>query len=302
MRGISRIFALTVACTLALAACGKGGGGGTTGAFGETKDSTIAAELPSSVSSKGSITVASDAEYAPMENIESGGTAVVGADADLGAAMGAVLGIKFKFVNVIFDNIIPGLQSGKYAVGISSFFDTKEREQTVDMIDYFQAGEGSFTVPSNTKSYTSLDQLCGQTVSAEKGTVELDDADAAAKKCQQEGKPAMKVLGFATQNEVNLAVTTGRALVGLADTEVAQYQVKVTGGKVRFSGEYAPAVLYGMAIPRPKGSAPGSAPLTKPVFDALKKLFADGTYKKILNKWGIASGALSAPGVNQATS
>jgi polar amino acid transport system substrate-binding protein len=299
MRGI-RLVGLSMAGILLFAACGKSGG--TPGAFGEKKDSAIASELPSSVASKGSVTVASDAEYAPMENIEPGGTAVVGADADLGAAMGAVLGIKFNFVNVIFDNIIPGLQSGKYDLGISSFFDTKDREKTVDMIDYFQAGEGMITLASNTKNYTSLDELCGQSVSAENGTVELTDAQTAAKKCQSEGKPAMKVLGFDTQNEVNLAVTTGRALVGLADTEVAQFQVKQTGGKVRFAGNYAAAVLYGMAVPRPKGSAPGSGPLTKSVFDALKKLFDDGTYLKILEKYGIQSGALKAPTINRATS
>ena len=300
--GILALVLVASACSSKSSGGGGSGGGGGISVFGEKKDSKIASELPGPVASKGSVTVASDAEYAPMENIEAGGTAVVGADADLGHAMGAVLGIKFDFVNVIFANILPGLQSEKYDLGISSFFDTKDREKTVDMIDYFQAGEGVITLANNKKNYSNLDELCGQSVAAETGTVELSDAQAADKNCKYEHKQGMKVLGFATQNEVNLAVTTGRALVGLADTEVAQYQVKVTGGKVRFAGNYAPAVLYGLAVPRPKGSPPGSGPLTKPVFDALKKLFDDGTYLTILKKYGIQSGALKAPTINGATS
>jgi len=293
---------------LVLAACAKsanpGTGGtpsaaGSTGAFGVTKDATIAAEVPASIASKGTITVASDASYAPMEYLASDNKTVLGADADIATAVMTVLGLKANIVNATFSGIIPGLQAGKYDVSWSSFFDTKVREKVVDMIDYFQAGSGMFTKASNSATYTSLSQLCGQSVAAEDGTTELDDANAAAKKC---GSKTMKVLHFPSQNSVNLAVVSGRALVGLADTEVAEYQVKVTNGQVRFAGNYAAAVLYGIAVPRPSGAAPGSGPLTKPIQDALKKLFDDGTYKKILDKWGIASGALTAPTVNQATS
>jgi polar amino acid transport system substrate-binding protein len=293
---------------LILAACAKStnpSSGGTTpsasaGAFGVTKDATIAAEVPAAIAAKGSITVASDASYAPMEFLGTDNKTVQGADADIATAVATVLGLKANIVNATFSGIIPGLQAGKYDVSWSSFFDTKEREKVVDMIDYFQAGSGIFTKSSNTTTYTSLSELCGQSVAAEDGTTELDDANAAAKKCGSKG--AMKVLHFPSQNSVNLAVISGRALVGLADTEVAQYQIKITNGQGRFAGNYAPPILYGIAVPRPSGAAPGSGPLTKPILDALKKLYDDGTYKKILDKWGIASGALTAPGVNQATS
>ena len=45
------------------------------------------------------------------------------------------MGLKANLVNVKFDNIIPGLQDGKYDVGLSSFTDTKEREKVVDFVD-----------------------------------------------------------------------------------------------------------------------------------------------------------------------
>ncbi len=296
-----RLVVLPVLAGILLIASACGGGSSTKTASGK-KDATIAAEVPASIRSKGSVTVASDASYAPMEFFAADNKTIDGADVDLGTAIGDVLGIKFNFVNATFDTIIPGLQSGKFDIGVSSFFDTKERQAKVDMVDYFQAGSAIFVATSTTQSYTSLDQLCGQAVAAESGTTQLDDIKAASKTCQSEGKAAIKALSFGDQNGVNLAVTSGRALAGLADSEVAAYQTKVTNGKLRFAGEYASPVLYGMAIPRPTGSAPGSGPMTKAISDALTKLVGDGTYQKILTKWGIQAGALSTITINGATS
>ena len=102
-------------------------------------DSTVAAQVPSKFKSK-TIVVAADATYAPNEFIASNGHTVVGMDPDLAQALSAVMGTKVKVVNATFDSIIPGLASGKYDLGVSSFGDTKEREKTVDFVTYFSAG------------------------------------------------------------------------------------------------------------------------------------------------------------------
>ncbi|HEY4413601.1 MAG TPA: transporter substrate-binding domain-containing protein, partial [Gaiellaceae bacterium] len=93
------------------------------------KNPKIAAEVPKSIASKGSLVVASDATYAPMEFVAAGGKSVVGVDADLAKAIGDVLGLRLKVVNATFDTIIPGIESGKYDVGMSSFTDTKARQR-----------------------------------------------------------------------------------------------------------------------------------------------------------------------------
>lgn len=305
--------ALALSLMLIASACGKssdttGGSttGGTTpaptGTWSVTKDATIAAEVPADMASKGTLTIATDASYPPMEFFATDNKTLIGADIDLGQAVGDVLGLKFNFVNATFDGIIPGLQSGKYDIGWSSFFDNTDRQKLVDMVDYFQAGSGIFVASSDTQTYTSLDAFCGQSVAAESGTTELDDANAASKTCQTEGKQPIKVLSFSSQNGVNLAVTSGRAVAGLADTEVALYQTVVTDGALRYAGDYAAPVLYGIAVPRPDGAAAGSGPMTKPIQDALQKLFTDGVYMQILHKWGIEKGAITAPTVNAATS
>src|SRR5262249_47424644 len=103
------------------------------------KVSSVAALVPGAIKSKGSLTVAADATYAPNEFIGSDGHTVVGMDADLAKALGQVMGLKVNMVNATFDTIIPGLASGKYDLGMSSFTDTKAREKTVDFVTYFIA-------------------------------------------------------------------------------------------------------------------------------------------------------------------
>ena len=78
-----------------------------------------------SIASTGSVTIASDATYPPMESIAPGTTTIIGMDPDLGHAIGTVLGIKFGFQNVTFNKILLGLKSGQYDLGMSSFTDEK---------------------------------------------------------------------------------------------------------------------------------------------------------------------------------
>jgi len=251
--------------------------------------------------SSGTLKVATDASYAPDEFFDTDNKTIIGMDIDLMNAIADVLGLKFTYSNQTFKGIIPSLAAGRFDVSISSFTDNKDREKTVDFVDYFQAGASIFVKSDSTETFSTLDQLCGKAVSAEKGTTELDDAAAASTKCVREGKGKINVLSFDDQNQTNLAVISGRAVASLADSQVAAYQVKQTNGQVKVTGDYLAPAPYGIAIPRPAGAALGTGPLTKPFFDALKKLIDSGIYKKILDKWGTAAGALSAPKINGAS-
>jgi polar amino acid transport system substrate-binding protein len=300
---------LGAALALVAAACGSStpasnGGATPTGAgpTGLTKDATIAAEVPSDIASKGAVTVAVDASYAPNEFFGPDNKTIEGWDIDLGHAIGTVLGVKFNFEEAGFDGIIPGLASGKYDVGISSFTDNKEREMTVDMVTYFSAGTSFYVKASGGPEIGSLDDLCGHSVAVEKGTTQLADATAQSKKCTDAGKAAVTASAFPDQNGANLALSSGRAEVGMADSPVAAYQVKLSNGQFKLTGQPYGVAPYGIAIPRPAGSAPGTGPLTKPIKDALAKLISNGAYMQILTKWGVQAGAITSPVVNGAVS
>ena len=297
----SRLLAglATVAAATALASgCGGGKSSKTTSAVAPASTapiSKLAAEVPAKYKSKGTLTVAADASYAPNEFIGANGKTVEGMDADLAKSLAGVLGLKANVVNATFDSIIPGLAAGKYDLGMSSFTDTKEREKTVDFVTYFSAGTSFYEKASGGPPITDLSSLCGVTVGVEKGTTQQADSTAQSKKCTSAGKKPVKVLTFPDQNGANLAITSGRAQVGMADSPVADYQVKKSGGQFKVVGTPYGTAPYGIAIPKNSG-------LDKPILDALKQLMSNGQYKSILTKWGIQEGAIDNPTINGATS
>jgi len=257
--------------------------------------SSLASEVPEAIKSNGTLKVAADATYAPNEFIGKDGKTVEGMDADLAKAIATTLGLKADVVNATFDSIIPGLAANKYDLGMSSFTDTKEREKTVDFVTYFSAGTSFYEKASGGPAITDLSSLCGVTVAVEKGTTQQDDSTGQSKKCTSAGKKAVKVLTFPDQNGANLAITSGRAQVGMADSPVADYQVKQSGGQFKTVGTPYGTAPYGIAIPKGNG-------MDKPVLDAVKALMANGQYKAILTKWGIEAGAITNPVINGATS
>ena len=183
--------------------------------------------LPAAIKSAGVLNIATDASYAPNEYFDTDGKTIIGFDVDLGNAIAAKLGLKANFQNVTFDAIIPALAAGKYDLSLSSFTDTKAREATVDFVTYFNAGESLMVPAGNPKGVTGPDlSLCGLTVAVEKGTTEESEIPALSTKCTAAGKKGVTALSTDDQNAANLALTSGRADVGSADSPIAAYAVK----------------------------------------------------------------------------
>lgn len=291
-RRIARL--LLAAALLALVAAGFAGASGATAAK-QLKVPSIAKLVPAKIRAKGTLTVASDATYAPMELIAKDGKTVIGVDADLGHAIGGVLGLKFNFVNAGFDGIIPGLQSGKYDIGMSAFTDTKARQKVVDFVTYFSAGTSFYEKKIGGPMITGLSSLCGKTVAVENGTTEQTDANAQKAKCKKAGKPGLTVHAFPNQNEANLDISSGHAQVGMADSPVAAYIVKQSQGQFKLTGKSYGTAPYGIALPKGDG-------MTTPILAAVKYLMKNGMYHKILVKWGVQGGAISNSKINGAIS
>ena len=261
----------------------------------QSTDAAIAATVPAAVKAKGSLNIALDATYAPDEFIAPDGTTIVGMDADLANAIAQVLGLKANLINATFDTIIPGIQSGKYDMGASSFTDTLARQKVVDFVDYFTAGEGYYTKSGSGSTFNGLASLCGHTVSVESGTTEQSDAQSQAKACTTAGKATVTVLSFGNQSQANLAVSSGRAQVGFADSQVAGYIVATSNGVFQNSGKAFEVAPYGLALPKGNGMA-------APVEAAVNELIQNGVYTQIMTKWGVLPGAVTSSAINDATS
>jgi polar amino acid transport system substrate-binding protein len=252
------------------------------------KDDSIASTVPAEVQSSGELTVAADATYPPMEFYAKGdNSTVIGADADIAKALGQVMGLTAKVQNVPFDSILPGLAANKYNLGMSSFTDTLDRQKEVDFVDYAQAGTGFYSSADSDLDPQTLDDLCDHSVAVEKGTTQQEDAEAQAKKC------SVDVQVLPDQNAANLAIASGRAELGMADSPVAAYIVEQSDGKFKLGASYGVAP-YGIAMA--KGSA-----LSQPVLAAVKALYDDGTMQKIFDYWQLPDAAIDTPAINGGT-
>jgi polar amino acid transport system substrate-binding protein len=282
---------------LALAGCGSSNSStssSTTTTSTPTVNAAIAAQVPTAIKSKGTLNVATEAQYAPNEFVANDGHTIIGMDPDLVKALAAVMGLKANVINSTFEAIIPGLASGRYDMGASSFTDTKERQKTVDFVTYLSVGQAFLTKANGGPKINTLAELCGHTVSVEKGTVELEEAEKQNKKCKSGGRPAAKLLVFPGQNDANLALSSGRSEIDYADSPIIAYQVRQLGVSVRSSPTFG-AAPYGLALPKGNGMA-------KPVLEALKLLMANGTYSTILKKWELTSAAITNPLIDGAQS
>lgn len=291
-RSIGLLLAVAV---LALAVVGFAGASSANSTSTLKKQPNIAKLVPAKIRHKGTLIVASDATYAPMEFIAKDGHTVIGIDADLAKDLAIVMGLKFKVQNASFDGIIPGLKSHKYDIGMSSFTDTKARQKVVDFVTYFSAGTSFYEKASGGPAIKGLASLCGHSVAVENGTTEQTDANAQNKKCKNAGKAGVTVKAYPDQNAANLAISSGREQIGMADSPVAAYIVKQSHGQFKLVGKSYGTAPYGIALPKKNGMA-------KPMLAAVKYLMKQGAYMKVLKKWGVQRGAISNPKINGAIS
>jgi polar amino acid transport system substrate-binding protein len=290
------LLGLVMAVAMVAAGCGDdsdtGGGTTETTAAAPTVDEALAAKVPDTIKSDGKVLIGTDASYAPNEFLDADGKTVVGWDVDLFNAVAAKLGLQTEWQSATFDAIIPGVQSGKYEMGISSFTINDERKQQVNMVSYFSAGTQWGTKKGNPTGIQP-DNACGKKVAVQTNTVQdTEDLPKRDEACTGAGNPAISVDRYQRQDQATAAVVSGKDDAMLADSPVLAYAVKQTNGQLELLGDIYDAAPYGYVIEKDQTE------YAQAVADAVAALISDGTYKTILEKWGVEAGAITDPTVN----
>lgn len=282
---------------MALAGCGSDSldtGDDKGGDVKASVDKDAAALVPQEIKDKGTLTVGTDASYAPNEFLAGDGKTIQGFDIDLFTAVAKKLDLKAEFVNAKFDSIITGAQGGKYDVGVSSFTINADRMKQVNMVSYFNAGTQWASAPGNPNK-VDPDKPCGAAVAVQKGTVqEEEDLPTKIAACKKAGTPMRDPLIYTGQDQATAAVVSGKADAMLADSPVVAYAVEQSKGKLEALGDIYDAAPYGYVIPTDQ------KPLADAIVAALKSLAAAGGYEEALKGWGVEAGAIDDFAVNPA--
>ena len=247
--------------------------------------------LPAEIRDKGVLRIASDPTYPPFEFYDTDNKTIIGWDADMGDAIGAVLGLKVEHVPATFDTILPGLASGKYDMGMSTFTVTDERRKVVDFVPYLQGGTGLAVAPGNPEGLTvEAASLCGKAIAAQKGSIQsLDILPEFSKECTESGKSAIDMQFFPTQNDANLALTSGRVAGVMADSVSLAYQGTLADGKFELAEgpDYEPE-LTATALGKKSGLLPAVQAATVAVLES-------ATYGEINTKWELPASTEITP-------
>jgi len=294
-------FALITVAALTLTACGSGDpatapAGAGSAARGKTpttdvvsvvkRNDAAAKLLPEGVRASGTLTLASSVGAPPGAFYEEDGKTLAGADIDFADAVARALGLKLKREVASFEAILPALGSGKYDVGTGNFGVTDERRKTIDFVTYINDGQG-FAVrdDSDLKEVTDLTQLCGLTVGTAAGTTFEATLEENRHVCGEAGKKAYEVRTYADQAAVWSSLQQGRSDVLMSTINGLRYAVTQLEG-LRFLNEFK-RLDVGFAFKK-------GTPLAPAFQAAVNGLVADGTYDRILKKWGTTKSAIEA--------
>lgn len=250
------------------------------------------AELPARIKDAGKVVNAIEAAYAPLEQIDPATNEIVGFDVDLLNAMSAKLGLGVEQQNGAFEQLTPSLQSGRADLVMSGFYDTPKRRETFDFVDYLKAGAQFYTLTS-LKDVQGLADLCGQTVTTNRGTSFPDVIKAFSDEtCVAEGKEPIEVMVDTDLGQQLTNLKTGRAVAAVRGLEAVPTVIQMDPTAYRPLGEPISAALMGIAF-RKEDTA-----LRDAYQGALKTVIADGTYDALLKKWKIDLSGYTAATIN----
>ncbi|WP_374969336.1 ABC transporter substrate-binding protein [Terrabacter sp. BE26] len=259
----------------------------------------IAAELPADVRASGRLVIGSGGAgggIPPLAFTADDNHTPIGVEVDIAHLVADVLGLKPEVETTSWENLFIGVDSGKYQVAISNVGVSEERKEKYDFATYrlglhaFEARKGSgLTVRGPA-------DISGKKVAVGSGT--LQEAILLRWNAENEkaGRAPARLVYYQGATEYYLALDSGRIDLYLGPNPTATYHV-VTAGKTQIVGNVSSSypIPGKVGVLTKKGNG-----LVKPISDAINAAIADGSYAKVLQRWGLTAEAVPASEVNPA--
>lgn len=243
-----------------------------------------AALLPEDITASGSLIVGTSPGIVPFTYRAADG-AVTGADIDLMRAIAERLGLVIQIEETTFDGVLDGVAEGSYDVGASGIFNTEARRERFAFIDYLRGGT-QWAVPKGSDVEPGSD--CGLRLLAIADSVQATvDIPGRSRACTQQGEPPVTLTQVTSSGEAGALLLRGEADAFVTDAPVIAQLVGASKGRFVTAGAAYDPQTYGLAVSR---DAEG---LREAMELALASMIEDGTYARIVGKWGIADGAIS---------
>ncbi len=264
MKFTTKLISGIAALAIAAVCCGCGGNGKTTSESNKSGDSLTA--------KAGTLTMATNAEFPPYEYKD--GETIIGIDAEVAKLIADKLGLKLEIADVDFDSIIPGVQTGKYDMGMAGMTVTDERKQKVNFSDSYAKGIQVVIVKEGS-DIKSKDDLEGKKIGTQQGTTGYIYASDTP---ENGGYGEENVIGYASGAVAVEALKSGKVDCVIIDNEPAKAYVAANSGLKILDTEFTNedyAICFSKKNPE----------LQKKVNDALNELKASGEFQKVVDKY-----------------
>jgi polar amino acid transport system substrate-binding protein len=278
-----------VVLSLLLAACGSGGTTPPpTGSNPTSNPATSTIAPPTDLITPGVLTVGSNTTYPPQEYIDPTTHKAAGFDVDLITAIAQRMGLQADIVPTTFDTIIDDLVARHFDVVISAVNITPDRQKKVDFVPYLNAGESLLVQKGNPKNIQSTDDLCGLAVGVQDGTIEQGVLQSSSDNCNEQDKPAIKMISLQDQTAVIQLLATNRVVATYQDSPVTDYYIKENPGQFEAGGSVFDPGPEGIVV---RKNDPSMFNAIQTSYNHLKSA---GTYHQLILKWGLTSEEFTA--------
>ncbi|MCX5512574.1 ABC transporter substrate-binding protein [Kaistia algarum] len=250
----------------------------------------IAADVPKSpeVAETGTLVIANTLDYAPFEYLDADGKQT-GIIVELAGEVAKQVGAKLDIQRTPFPSMIPGLASGRFKIAWETFSANPDRLKQVDFVMFLKAGIAASTSPDKVASFTGDQPLCGKRVGVSAGTASDFLVDKLNEACKAAGLPAIDKSVFNASTDMVQAVLSDRIDARLDDATASSYFEVTSGGKLVVLPQLYDVAPLGLAV------AKGDKGTQDMMVAALAAMFKDGTYQKVLDKYGMGKYAIQEP-------
>lgn len=216
---------------------------------------------------EGVLTMATNAEFPPYEYYE--GDTIVGIDAEVAQLIADELGLTLEITDVAFDSIVPGVQSGKYDMGMAGMTIDEDRLKSVNFSTPYATGIQAVIVTEDS-DIASIDDLTGKKIGVQTSTTGdiYASEDYGMENVVQYDNGALAVEGL----------KSGKVDCVIIDNEPAKAYVAANEGLKLLETEYA-VEDYAICFSKE------NAALQEAVNSVLEDLIADGSVQEIVDKY-----------------
>jgi polar amino acid transport system substrate-binding protein len=282
-----------VAAGLVLAGCTVDEGAATAPtATALTADQALHDQLPQAVKDSGVLRFAGDS-HPPYRTVGPDGKAVTGIDHDFQEALGQLLGVRTEITIVSgLPAALQGMLSGRYEAFNGPVKATAEREKQFDTVTWMTT-RTSYVIPEGSSAgVKQAADLCGKRVAVVTASVVEDQLAKLSTFCQGSRRPAVQVVGLDDTNATLLAAKSGRAdAAGMTQAAAIDVTTQQKGQyEYVTQTEEQGATKDNLALYTPKAGKLG--PVLQKAFE---ELFRNGTYARIMQKWGLGDVTVPQP-------